>query len=73
MQKELMPGLDIIKKKSLRKTPDDLLKRMRDRISDLVEKQFDVDHKIVINSMVGKEIVKNLSYYASEREKEKMS
>ena len=73
MQKELMPGLDIIKKKSLRKKPDDLLKRMRDRISDLVEKQFDVDHKIVINSMVGKEIVKNLSYYASEREKEKMS
>ena len=41
---------------------------MRDRISDLVEKQFEVDYKIVMNNIAGKDVAAKLS----EKDKEKM-
>ena len=71
MQKDSLPRLERINKEVSKKTPGELLKRMRDKISDLVEKQFEVDYKIVMNDITGKDIASKLSYFASEREKEK--
>ena len=71
LPKDSLPRLENINKDNNTKTPEDLLKRMRDKISDLVEKQFEVDYKIVMNNMTGKEIASKLSYYAGNREKEK--
>ena len=71
MQKDSLPRLERIKKEINKKSAGGLLKRMRDKISDLVEKQFKVDYKIVLNDNTWKDIASKLSYFASEREKEK--
>ena len=71
MQKDSLPRLERINKEVSKKTPGELLKRMRDKISDLVEKQFEVDYKIVMNDITGKDIASKLSYFGSDREKEK--
>jgi len=68
-----LPSLERIRPVNSKKTVAELLSRMRDKIGDLVEKQFEVDYKIVMNEMVAKDIATKLSYFASQREVEKFN
>eukprot|EP00092_Neocalanus_flemingeri_P003346 GFUD01003584.1.p1 GENE.GFUD01003584.1~~GFUD01003584.1.p1 ORF type:complete len:566 (+),score=179.34 GFUD01003584.1:53-1699(+) len=73
MQENTLPTLERIQPMTSKKTPAELLDRMRDKIRDLVEKQFEVDYAIVVNEMIAKDIATKLSYFANEREVEKFS
>eukprot|EP00092_Neocalanus_flemingeri_P009493 GFUD01010220.1.p1 GENE.GFUD01010220.1~~GFUD01010220.1.p1 ORF type:complete len:571 (-),score=183.85 GFUD01010220.1:22-1686(-) len=73
MQENTLPTLERIQPMTSKKTPAELLDRMRDKIRDLVEKQFEVDYSIVVNEMIAKDIATKLSYFANEREVEKFS
>ena len=50
---------------------DALLLKMKQKMKDLIEEQFHVDYKIVMNNMQGAEIESKFSYFASNTDLQK--
>ena len=63
--------MERIQRNRNKKTQTELVNRMKDKIKDLVEKQFEIENKIVTNDTIADDIATKLFYFASGREKEK--